>query len=101
VQERWEDERQKLLSDLEVERNKRVEAQERSVIVTPWGHAVWIFCFLQSSRHPLAVSLRFVEHAHHYSFVYIYQHYKSIPSSNQTSQWKIPPFMDDFSSYKL
>ena len=28
-----------------------------------------------------------------YSFVYIYQHYKSIPSrpsSNQTSQWKIP-----------
>eukprot|EP00435_Cladocopium_sp_Y103_P075215 s3_g55.t1 len=27
-QERWEDERQKLLSDLEVERNKRVEAQE-------------------------------------------------------------------------
>jgi hypothetical protein len=50
VQERWEDERQKLLSDLEVERNKRVEAQERSVIVivivTPWGHAVWFFVFL-------------------------------------------------------
>ena len=44
-QERWEDERQKLLSDLEVERNKSVEAQERSVIVivTPWGHAVCVF----------------------------------------------------------
>lgn len=28
-QERWEDERQKLLSDLEVEGNKRVEAQEK------------------------------------------------------------------------
>ena len=28
-QERWEDERQKLLSDVELERNKRVEAQEQ------------------------------------------------------------------------